>query len=273
MEQTKQAARKHAPDLRVSCYVVDLSDRQAVYATAARVQSDLQQAKSEMASYVSVLVNNAGLASGGQSLLNTDDSRITKLFEVNTMALFWTVKAFLPEMQARGAGHIVTVASMQGHIGLPRMVDYSASKHAAVGFAESLRRELWQDGYAGIGSTCVCPCHVDTEMFKGFRQPLIPSLTPQTVARATVDAVRCGREVVILPYVSSLFAVLNKCLPASIMDQAGHILGVGTAFEGFANAKAQEAARLLEEREPAAEHFAFIERTDASYSQPPRSRL
>lgn len=39
-------------------------------------------------------------------------------------------------------GHIVTVASMAGHVGIKKMIDYCASKYAAVGFDESLRVEL-----------------------------------------------------------------------------------------------------------------------------------
>lgn len=39
-------------------------------------------------------------------------------------------------------GHIVTIASMAGLVGVPKMIDYCASKYAAVGFDESLRLEL-----------------------------------------------------------------------------------------------------------------------------------
>lgn len=39
-------------------------------------------------------------------------------------------------------GHIVTIASMAGHVGIKKMIDYCASKYAAVGFDEALRVEL-----------------------------------------------------------------------------------------------------------------------------------
>ena len=59
---------------------------------------------------------------------------------INTLAHFWTVKAFLPAMLRRGGdGHIVTLASVAGLIGSARLTDYSASKFAAVGFHEALQ--------------------------------------------------------------------------------------------------------------------------------------
>ena len=55
---------------------------------------------------------------------------------------FQTVKSFLPDMIIQDSGHIVTIASLAGLSGLNRLVDYCASKFAAVGFDESLRTEL-----------------------------------------------------------------------------------------------------------------------------------
>jgi all-trans-retinol dehydrogenase (NAD+) len=62
-----------------------------------------------------------------------------KTFEVNTLSHFWTVKAFMPGMVEAKRGHVVTVASLAGHSGTNKLVDYCASKFAAVGFDESLR--------------------------------------------------------------------------------------------------------------------------------------
>ena len=59
-----------------------------------------------------------------------------------TLLSIQTVKSFLPDMLAQGSGHIVTIASMAGMTGVNRLVDYCASKFAAVGFDEALRVEL-----------------------------------------------------------------------------------------------------------------------------------
>ena len=87
---------------RVSSYRCDVSDRRAVYDTARRVM-----AKSGP---VDVLINNAGVVSGGFLHQATDDE-IERTLNVNTLALFWTTRAFLPGMMERNTGHIVTIAS------------------------------------------------------------------------------------------------------------------------------------------------------------------
>lgn len=56
------------------------------------------------------------------------------------------MKAFLPAMIKNEHGHIVTVASMAGHVGINKLVDYCSSKFAAVGFDEALRVELESQG-------------------------------------------------------------------------------------------------------------------------------
>lgn len=67
-----------------------------------------------------------------------------KKFHRNRLSgfLFQTVKAFLPAMMEDDKGHIVSIASLAGHVGIPKLVDYCASKFAAVGFDEALRMEL-----------------------------------------------------------------------------------------------------------------------------------
>lgn len=52
------------------------------------------------------------------------------------------MKAFLPEMMKDNRGHIVTIASTAGLIGVNRLVDYCASKYAAIGINEAVQNEL-----------------------------------------------------------------------------------------------------------------------------------
>lgn len=98
-------------------FVVDLSDRSAVQAICAEVR--------QHRGVVGILINNAGIVSG-KTLLECSDEAIERTFQVNVLANFWTVRAFLPDMLAAGKGHIVTVASAAGLAGTSRLVDYSA---------------------------------------------------------------------------------------------------------------------------------------------------
>lgn len=94
---------------------------------------------------VSILINNAGIVSG-KKILEASNAMIKKTFEVNTIALFYTTKEFLPSMLDRNKGQIVTIASVGGAVGSPGLIDYGASKAAAIAFDESLRQELHDMG-------------------------------------------------------------------------------------------------------------------------------
>lgn len=69
----------------------------------------------------------------------------------------------LPQLLKQKSGHIVFINSMQGKIGLPRRSAYAASKHALLGFADSLRAEVHKDN---IRVTTVCPSYVKTDLSK-----------------------------------------------------------------------------------------------------------
>ena len=83
------------------------------------------------------ILNHLGIVSGS-ALLDTPDEKIVRTFDVNVLAHFWTLKAFLPDMISQKNGHIVNVASLAGHAGQKKLVDYCSSKFAAV--ASMLRR-------------------------------------------------------------------------------------------------------------------------------------
>jgi short-subunit dehydrogenase len=71
-------------------------------------------------------------------------------------------------MLLKNHGHIVTTASMAGHVGSCRMTDYCSSKFAAVGLHESLVEELRASNKTGIKTTVICPAGVNTGLFEGL---------------------------------------------------------------------------------------------------------
>uniref|UniRef100_A0A3B3VE92 Short chain dehydrogenase/reductase family 16C, member 5a n=1 Tax=Poecilia latipinna TaxID=48699 RepID=A0A3B3VE92_9TELE len=159
-EGIKETARlaKNGGASRVHCFVCDCSNKNEVYRVADQVKREVGD--------VSILVNNAGIVTG-KKFMDAPDSLIEKTMEVNTMAHFWTYKAFLPAMIANNHGHLVSIASSAGLIGVNGLADYCASKFAAVGFAESVGLELLATGKDGIKTTIVCPYFINTGMFDG----------------------------------------------------------------------------------------------------------
>mmetsp|Transcript_51471 Transcript_51471/g.71428 ORF Transcript_51471/g.71428 Transcript_51471/m.71428 type:complete len:81 (+) Transcript_51471:563-805(+) len=74
-------------------------------------------------------------------------------------------------MLEKKSGHIVSIASVAGHIGVRGLVDYCASKFGAVGFDESLRMEL-NNLNSNVHTTCICPFFINTGMFDGVKSKL-----------------------------------------------------------------------------------------------------
>ena len=179
------AAARRSEDQIVASDAVDVGDPSAVSGAAERLKASFGE--------VDVLVNNAGVVSG-KRLVDLSPEEVQRTLRVNTAALFWTTGAFLPSMIDRGGGHIVTMASAAGLVGVPGLSDYCASKYGAVGFHESLRSELRLTA-PGVRTSLICPFFVDTGMFAGVRTRfpfLLPILEPSRVAEAVVRADREG---------------------------------------------------------------------------------
>ena len=181
---------------------------------------------------VSVLVNNAGVASAGR-LADLDDDAITATLAVNAVAPLLLTKRVLPDLVARDSGHVVTIASAVGlqGVGVARLSAYTASKRAAVGLHESVRHELRQEA-PGVAHTLVCPYFIDTGLFAGTRPrwPRMLDLAP--VADATVRAIERDRPLVRLPWLIRLVPVLNL-LPTALTDRLADAMGVHRALETF----------------------------------------
>jgi all-trans-retinol dehydrogenase (NAD+) len=88
-----------------------------------------------------VLINNAGI-SVCRPILNETEEQIRRVFEVNTISHFLTVKEFLPAMVKTSHGHIVTIASMASYSVHAAAVDYGCSKASALVFHEGLAQEI-----------------------------------------------------------------------------------------------------------------------------------
>lgn len=206
-------------------FVCDVADRTQVYARAADTTA--------AGGPVDILINNAGIVSG-KDFLELPDEKIVATFAVNVLSLFWTGKAFLPAMIARGHGHIVTIASASGLIGVARLADYSASKWAAIGFDESLRAELRRIA-PGVLTTVICPYYINTGMFRGVRSRfplLLPILEEDYVAERVVRAIERKRRRLILPWVAHIVPVI-RFLPVGVFDRLADFLGVNRSMEGF----------------------------------------
>lgn len=214
-----------AAGAQAEAFTVDVSDAESVRVAAADTLAAVGG--------IDVVVNNAGVVSG-RRLLDATDAGIERTFGVNVLALFWVTRAFLPGMLERRRGAVVTIASAAGLVGVAKQTDYSASKHAAVGFDESLRAEL-RTARSPVSTLVVCPYYIDTGMFAGVRTRipwLLPILKEEAVAEAVLDGIESGRRRLILPPLVRLVPVL-RILPVRLFDRINDLLGVNRTMEHF----------------------------------------
>ncbi|MCP1726501.1 all-trans-retinol dehydrogenase (NAD+) [Natronospira proteinivora] len=212
--------------------VCDLSDVAAIEALAAWVEDTLGP--------VDILINNAGVVNGTW-LDETEGQAIETTFRINALAPIHLTRCLLPGMLAQDRGHVVTVASAAGIVGTARLVDYSASKAAAVGFDDALRMELKHRG-SRVRTTIICPFFIDTGMFEGVqtRWPwLLPILKPDVVIRRTLKTIEKSRTRLIMPWLVYT-AWPARLLPLAWFDRLMRFLGVSQTMDAFTGRKPRE---------------------------------
>jgi NAD(P)-dependent dehydrogenase (short-subunit alcohol dehydrogenase family) len=119
--------------------------------------------------------------------------------KVNLLAHVVAVRHLLPRMLDRRSGHFVITASAAGLLSDVRSAAYTASKHAAVAFAEWL---AIQHAESGVGIHCICPEAVRTGMTRPTAATALPKhtvLEADEVAHTVLDSLGEGRFL-ILPH-------------------------------------------------------------------------
>ena len=159
--------------------VVDVTDSNAV--SAALTGIDAQ-----------VLVNNAGIGVMKPFLELTRDEW-TRTVDTNFNALFDVTRAIVPSMVARRSGHVVMIGSISGRSAYINGTCYAATKHAVMGFSESLMLELREHG---VKVSVVNPGSVDTDFSSG-RGDGSWKLTAEDVAESVAFVVATPPDVLV----------------------------------------------------------------------------
>jgi short-subunit dehydrogenase len=134
-------------------FQLDVSDIQ-------QVKVVFQQIQQEVGS-IDILLNNAGFGVFA-ALHEAEFADMQRMFEVNVLGLIACTKEVLPGMLKRSSGHIINIASQAGKLATPKSSGYSATKHAVLGFTNSLRLELAK---TNIYVSAVNPGPIETNFF------------------------------------------------------------------------------------------------------------
>ena len=159
---------------------------------------------------VDILMPSAGIYVRGriEKLTAADFERS---MAVNFQGTVNLVLAALPHLQAQRSGHVVLFSSIDGKKGVRTDAPYAASKFALAGFGDVLRQDLHG---TGVGVTILFLGRVDTPFIAGrkFHWMSAP-ISPESVAQATLAAIRRRQAEVILPFQAHALLLANWLSP------------------------------------------------------------
>jgi short-subunit dehydrogenase len=180
---------------------------------AAGVGAAAERLRAEFGS-IDILIANAGIGgTGDPAELKARD--YAEVIEVNTIGAANSVAAVVPDMVARGSGHLVAISSLAAYRGLPKSAAYCASKAAVSAFFESLRLDLRP---RKIDVTIIHPGFIKTPLTAG-RQAEMPFLMELDDAVAKIVwAIETRRKSYAFPWQLASLVRLGMVMPNSVYD-------------------------------------------------------
>jgi short-subunit dehydrogenase len=214
LEQVAAECRRRGAEALV--VAVDLSEREQC--------QHLIERTAEHFGRLDVLVNNAGRAMWARFDELADPAIIEELMRLNYLGSVHCTHYALPLLK-QSQGLIVAMASLSGLIGVPLLSGYAATKHAMIGFFESIRIEL---AASGVGVTIVAPDFVQSNILRravdAEGRPLEISplnqanlLAADIFARRVVKAMR-RRERLVLTSYRSRWARWGQLVAPRVVD-------------------------------------------------------
>lgn len=215
-----ETAGRIAGKARVSTHVVDVSDRDRVFAWA--------EASVREHGRVDLIINNAGVALS-DSLETVSYEDFAWVMSINFWGVVHGTQAFLPILKQQPEGHIVNVSSINAMVPFPFNGPYNCAKFAVRGLSQTLLQEL-----AGtrVKVTSVYPGGVRTNIVARarFRRTYVEGLTPEEAAKAFEEAARTSPERAARIIVSGIRkdkAMLLVGADAYVMDALSRLFPVG----------------------------------------------
>lgn len=175
---TRASAKGPLPEPRIASLHLDVTDDDDWAAALEWVR--------ERWGGLDVLVNNAGVATGGRmELASMEDWRW--VIDINLLGVVQGCRTFIPLFKEQGSGHIVNTASLAGLLAPPTMASYNVVKAGVVALSETLRFELMP---YGINTTVVCPNFFKTNLAQNLRttDAVVERAVDKLVSKSSIPA-------------------------------------------------------------------------------------
>jgi uncharacterized protein len=170
---------------------------------------------------IDILVNNAGFGLN-DSVEKLDMPKLRALFDTNYFGVMECMQAVIPIMRQQGGGDIVNISSVSGHICVPYMSGYGATKHALNALGKAARMELKR---YNINVLTVCPGYIATDFAKNMVQgsnaqrvggSVAYGVGPDVVAKDTLQGLLKRKRQVVTPWYYWLVIKMYENAPALV---------------------------------------------------------
>jgi short-subunit dehydrogenase len=179
---------------------------------------------------IDVWVNNAGHGLL-DSVAQVDMAACREMFETNLFGAVAAMQAVIPVMRQQGAGTIINISSVAGHIPIPFHAAYSATKFALNAMGKAAGVELKKDG---IHVLTVCPGYVRTAFgdnairgneLKRVRPGSVKGISAERVARATLRGYLKRKREVVVPWTMYVPQKIYQIFPGLVEWAMGRMAG------------------------------------------------
>jgi NAD(P)-dependent dehydrogenase (short-subunit alcohol dehydrogenase family) len=198
---------------------LDVTDRQSFTEFLETVEDQLGP--------IDVMVNNAGVIAVG-SAVDEDDAVTRRVLNVNIYGVILGTKLAAQRMLPRGKGHIINIASLGGVLPAEGIATYCATKHAVLGYTDTVRLE---NRGRGIRFSAIMPTLTNTEMIAGVGHARgFKNAEPQDVAQAVAGVIAKPKPRVVVPRSMGVVASAQRLMPQRVSEALGRLLGTGSVF-------------------------------------------
>jgi NAD(P)-dependent dehydrogenase (short-subunit alcohol dehydrogenase family) len=219
------AAGFQSKGFEVHTYHVDVSNVNEIVKAAADVK--------QRWGGVDLLFNNAGILNTNKFFYEQTHREVAATMSINANGPMHVALEFIPAMIEKQRGHIINIASAAGMLPNPRLSVYCSSKHAVIGWSESIRLELQQFS-KNIRVTTVTPSYIGTGLITGVRSPVIPIVQPLTAAKKIIGGVKRNKIYVRTPFMVYAIPFVKGILPQKWMNiMVGKWFGFHKSMDGF----------------------------------------
>lgn len=161
VDKAADELRAHAPNIKVLSIECDLNNNDSVLALAAKVDAEFGG--------TNILINCAGARGAAGDFLTLTDDDWQQTINTDLLGAVRICRAFIPQLQKKGWGRVVLVASENAYQPYEEESPYNACKAGIINLSKCLSRSYSKDG---LLFNCVSPAYIESPMTNAMMDDL-----------------------------------------------------------------------------------------------------